>query len=159
MLMSFSLFMLSFAKPDNLYQVSYFTFFLDPDNNSYSFLPLQIFLAQGIGLGLAGGMMYVPSVAVLSLYFKKKRTLAMTFASAGSAVGAVIHPIMINNLFSSGLGFRATTLASAGMITFALLIACMVMRPKLPPPNKRPPIILSIRKLYKDWPYVALTMG
>ena len=80
-------------------------------------------------MGLAGDMMYVPSVAVLSLYFKKKRTLAMTFASAGSAVGAVIHPIMINNLFFSGLGFRATTLASAGMITFALLIACMVMRP------------------------------
>jgi MFS family permease len=122
-------------------------------------LSLQIFLTQGIGLGLAGGMMYVPSVAVLSLYFKKKRTLAMTFASAGSAAGAVVHPIMINNLLSSGLGFKTTTRISAGLITFALLIAWLLMRPKLPPPNKRPPIINSIRKLCKDWPYVAMTFG
>jgi len=138
MLMSFSLFMLSFAKPDHLY---------------------QIFLTQGVGLGLAGGMIFVPSIAVISLYFKTKRTLAMTFASAGSAVGAVVHPIIINNLLSSGLGFRAATQVSAGLITFALSIACMLMRPKLPPPNKRPPIINSIRKLFKDWPYIALTFG
>ena len=110
-------------------------------------------------MGLAGGMMYIPSVAVLSLYFKKKRTLAMTLASAGSGFGAVVHPVMINNLFSSGLGFSDTTRVSAGLITFALLITCMLMRPKLPSPNKRPSIIISIRKLYKDWPYVALTIG
>lgn len=103
--------------------------------------------------------MYVPSVAVLSLYFKKKRTLAMTFASAGSAFGAVVHPVMINNLFSSGLGFSGTTRASAGLITVALLIACMLMRPKIPPPNKRPSIKILMRKLYKDWPYVAMTLG
>ena len=104
-------------------------------------------------------MSYVPSVAVLSLYFKKKRTLAMTFASAGTAVGALVHPIMINYLLSSRLGFSGTTRASAGLITFALLIACMLMRPRLPPPIKRPPIIMSMRKIYKDWPYLAVNLG
>lgn len=137
-LTSFSLFMLSLTKPNHLY---------------------QNLLAQGIGLGLAGGMMYIPSVAVLSLYFRKNRALAMTFASSGSFFGAVVHPLMLSNLFPSRLGFGGTTRASAGMVTVALLIACMLMRPQLPPPIKRPSIVNLVRKFYKDWPYMAMSVG
>ena len=120
---------------------------------------LQNFLAQGIGLGLGGGMMYIPSVAVLSLYFKKKRALAMTLAAAGSFCGGLVNPIMLNYLFSSRLGFAGTIRASAGLTTFILLMACILMRPKLPPPIKRPPIVTMIRKSYKDGAYVTMCIG
>ena len=120
---------------------------------------LQNFLAQGIGLGLGGGMMHVPSTAVISLYFRKKQALAMTLAAAGSFCGGLVNPIMLNYLFSSRLGFAGTVRASAGLATFILLMACILMRPKLPPPIKRPPIVTMIRKSYKDGAYVTMCIG
>ncbi|KAG2359616.1 hypothetical protein BDR07DRAFT_1378578 [Suillus spraguei] len=79
----FSLFMLSLSKPDQYY---------------------QIYLSQGIGLGVASGLMYIPSVAVISHHFRRRRTLVMTFVATGASLGAIIHPIMLNNLFNGPLG-------------------------------------------------------
>ena len=112
-------------------------------------------------MGLGTGVTCVPIVAVLSLYFKKKQTLAMTWASSGASLGALIHPIMLNYLFnSSRLGFGGTTRVSAGMVTVMILIACMLMRPKLPPPTKQPPSMTTlIRKIYKDWVFLVLCIG
>ncbi|KAG6847634.1 hypothetical protein H0H93_006904 [Arthromyces matolae] len=88
------LFMLSLAQPEHFY---------------------QFFLAHGMGVGIATGMAHVPSMAVVSHYFHRRRAVAMGIASTGSALGGALHPIMLNKLFYGRAGFHGGVRASAGM--------------------------------------------
>ncbi|KAJ7330316.1 MFS general substrate transporter [Mycena albidolilacea] len=132
LLQCFSLFMLSFCKHEQWY---------------------QIFLAQGLGVGIGAGTIYTSTVALISHYFQKRRALAMTIASAGTSLGAVVHPIMLNNTFSR-LGFANAVRASAGLISGFLLIACLLMHPRLPPPTTHVSFWKSLRRFAHDLPYV-----
>lgn len=82
----------------------------------------------------------------------------MSIVAAGSSLGAIIHPIMLNNLFIR-IGFHNAVLASAGMNTGLLIIACLLMRTRLPPPAEIPPLWKSLKKFAKDGPYVAAALG
>ncbi|KAG1842636.1 major facilitator superfamily domain-containing protein [Suillus subalutaceus] len=138
LLQSFSLFMLSLSKPDQYY---------------------QIFLAQGVGMGIALGLVYVPSLAVVSHYFRRRRTLAMTFVASGSSLGAVIHPIMLNNLLNGRLGFGNGVRASAGFVSVLLLIACLCMRTRLDPPMTSVNYIVAAKKCIRDVPFIFAIAG
>jgi hypothetical protein len=81
---------------------------------------------------------------VLSLYFKKKQTLVMVFASVGSSLGAVAAG-SFDHLFASRLGLSGAMRVSAGLVTFALLLVCLLIRPKIPPPIKQAQTITVIR--------------
>ncbi|TFK28346.1 MFS general substrate transporter [Coprinopsis marcescibilis] len=138
-LISFSLFMLSFAKPENLY---------------------QCFLAQGVGLGLGGGMVYVPSVAVVSHYFRRRLASVMMFAVSGSALGAIVHPIMLNNLLNhSNLGFEGSVRASAGLVSVMLLSACLLIRTRLPPPKILPDIKELFLRSISEIPFTIMSVS
>ncbi|CDO77695.1 hypothetical protein BN946_scf184969.g46 [Trametes cinnabarina] len=139
LLLAFSLFMLSLAKPDQYYQV---------------------FLSQGVGVGLGAGMMYIPSVAVVSQYFHKRRALAMTIVASGSSLGAIVHPIMLNNTLNDPkIGFAIATRANAGMISGLLLIACVVMRTRTTQVRTPPPLWSSAKRFVKDGAYVFTAIG
>jgi MFS family permease len=47
----------------------------------------EIMLAQGVAVGMGGGCLFVPSVAVLPAYFVRRRALAMGLAAAGVSLG------------------------------------------------------------------------
>jgi MFS family permease len=47
----------------------------------------QALLAQGFVIGLGGGMLFVPSVAILPTYFSTKIGLAIGLAASGSSMG------------------------------------------------------------------------
>ncbi|KAF8149290.1 MFS general substrate transporter [Mycena galopus ATCC 62051] len=136
-LQSFSLFMLSLCRREQFYQV---------------------FLAQGVGLGIGAGTVYISSIAVVSHHFQKRRALAMTIVASGSSVGAVVHPIMLNNTFNS-LGFPNAVRASAGLISALLIIACLLMHPRLPPASNHPPFLKSLPRFARDTPYVLGVLG
>ncbi|KAF7350547.1 MFS general substrate transporter [Mycena sanguinolenta] len=139
LLQCFSLFMLSLCKPQQLY---------------------QIFLAQGLGTGLGSGAMYVPTMAVVSHYFRRRRTLAMAIVATGTPLGAVIHPIMLNHtLSSSALGFGNAVRASAGLVSVLLIVACLLMRPRLPPAPNQLPFWESLWRFARDRAYVFTTLG
>ncbi|KAG1837278.1 major facilitator superfamily domain-containing protein [Suillus subalutaceus] len=137
-LQSFCLFMLSLSKPDQYY---------------------QIFLSQGLGLGIASGLMYIPSIAVISHHFRRRRTLVMTFVATGSSLGAIIHPIMLNNLLNGPLGFAHGVRASAGLISSFLLTACLCMRTRLDPPATPVNYIVVSRTCIHDVPFILLIVG
>ncbi|KAJ7718869.1 MFS general substrate transporter [Mycena maculata] len=137
-LQSFSIFMLSLCQREQLY---------------------QIFLAQGIGAGLDAGIVYIPSVAVVSHYFHKRRALAMSIVASGSSFGAVIHPIMLNNTLHSSLGFGNSVCISAALISGLLITACLLMRPRLPPAHHDPEFWKSIRRFSHDRTYILATIG
>lgn len=138
LLQSFSLFMLSLSKPDQYY---------------------QIFLAQGLGSGIAAGLMFVPSTAIVAHYFRRKRTLVLTFVASGSSLGATIHPIMLNNLLNGPVGFSNGVRASAGLISALLLIACLCMRTRLDPPTTPVNYIAAARKCIRDVPFILMIAG
>ncbi|KAG2055966.1 MFS general substrate transporter [Suillus hirtellus] len=138
LLQSFSLFMLSLAKPNQFYQV---------------------FLTQGLGSGIAVGLLYIPSLAIVSHYFRRKRTLVMAFVTLGSSLGAIIHPIMLNNLLNGRLGFANGVRASAGLLSALLLIACLCMRPRLNPPTTPVNYIVAAKKCLRDIPFFFAALG
>ena len=47
----------------------------------------QLLLAQGVGIGVGTGLLFLPSIAVLPQYFDKRRALATGIGSSGSAIG------------------------------------------------------------------------
>ena len=47
----------------------------------------QVFLAQGLVVGVGGGCLFIPSIAVIPRYFFKRKALAMGLASSGVSVG------------------------------------------------------------------------
>jgi len=60
----------------------------------------------------------------------------MGLVVAGASLGAVSHPIMLNNLINGKLGFANGVRASAGMISGLNFIACLLMRTRLLPQPK-----------------------
>lgn len=53
----------------------------------------QAFLAQAICIGIGTGLLFVPSVSILSQYFSTKISVAVGLAATGSSLGGVIYPI------------------------------------------------------------------
>ncbi|EIW76994.1 MFS general substrate transporter [Coniophora puteana RWD-64-598 SS2] len=110
LMQSLSLFMLSLAKPDQYY---------------------QIFLAQGVASGISSGVLFIPTMAIASQYFFKRRALMMTLVSCGAALGSIVFPILLNNMLNGpngGFGFATSVRASAAVVAGFLFIACCLMR-------------------------------
>lgn len=47
----------------------------------------HVFLAQGICMGLGAGLLYIPSLALVGIWFSRRRSLAMGIVTSGIAVG------------------------------------------------------------------------
>ncbi|KAF5360004.1 hypothetical protein D9758_007617 [Tetrapyrgos nigripes] len=136
LLQVFSSFMLSLVQPHHYY---------------------QNFLAQGVGSGIAFGMMFMPALSIPSHYFRKRRALAMGIVLSGGSVGSTIYPILLNKLFNDpsvgfAWGVRAQSFIELGFLAFANL----VMRTRLPPRAKKNIDMLGI---VTDWGYVLTGLG
>ncbi|KAJ3793242.1 MFS general substrate transporter [Lentinula aff. detonsa] len=64
----------------------------------------QYLLSQGIGVGLAQGLLFTPGMAVLAHHFERHRTLVFGIFAAGASIGGVILPIALQRLFDK-VGF------------------------------------------------------
>lgn len=84
----------------------------------------QILLAQGICIGLGTSFISVPSIAIVPLYFRKRRARAMSLATVGSGLGSTLYPLMFQNLQASigfGWAMRAMGFLSLVLCAFAVL--------------------------------------
>ncbi|OBZ66964.1 Riboflavin transporter MCH5 [Grifola frondosa] len=106
LLLVFSMFMLSLADTTKYY---------------------QLFLSQGLGVGLGSGLIYVGVVSVQAHHWRKKRALAMGILNAGSSCGGVVYPIMLNKLINGRVGFAWGVRASAFLTLGLLVIANLSM--------------------------------
>lgn len=75
-------------------------------------LPL-LYLAYGAGVGIGGGMIYVPAVGLVQRWFKVKRGLASGLAVCGTGVGTLLLPPLAMALNES-MGWRGAHLVLAG---------------------------------------------
>lgn len=58
----------------------------------------QALLAQGFCIGLGGGMLFVPSVAIMPTYFNTRLGLAVGLAAAGSSTGGTKTPSTLQKI-------------------------------------------------------------
>ena len=92
----------------------------------------QFLLAQWLCVGVANGLMFVPTMSVVSTYFDpSRRSFAIGLVLCGSATGGMIFPIMLNRLFGIiGFGWAVRTF---GFMALALLsLAERLLKKRLP---------------------------
>lgn len=97
----------------------------------------QVFLAQGVCVGLGFGMVFVPSLALVSTYFLKKRSIALGIAVTGSATGGLIYPVIAQQLFPTiGFGWGVRVMAFVMLACYSVCAA--FLKPRLPPRKTGP---------------------
>jgi predicted MFS family arabinose efflux permease len=83
----------------------------------------QVFLSQGLCMGLGAGLLYIPSLALVGVWFDKKRALALGIVMSGIAVGGVIYIVMFDRLTKT-VGFpwaiRAIGFVALGAATLSI---------------------------------------
>ena len=87
----------------------------------------QLFLAQGILMGLGNGLLYVPGLALVGRSFKKHRSMAMAITTCGAPTGGIIYTLIFEQLIGR-MGFGWTVrimgfvMLGAYCISFPLLL-------------------------------------
>ncbi|KII88757.1 hypothetical protein PLICRDRAFT_176302 [Plicaturopsis crispa FD-325 SS-3] len=117
----------------------------------------EILLAQGFGLGLGLGMLFIPAISCISHFFRAKRSLANGLLASGSSLGGIVFPIMLNNMIANpNIGFEWAVRAT-GFLVLALLIgANLLLKTRLPPHKVGPIIDFSV---FKDVNYSIFVVG
>lgn len=92
----------------------------------------QFFLAQGLLLGFGMSLITIPVTSVTPRYFQRNRGLAQGVSVAGSSLGGVIWPIMIEQLLSHDKVSFGWTLRIVGFVQLPLLV-CVFVGVRLPP--------------------------
>ncbi|KAI0742078.1 monocarboxylate permease [Daedaleopsis nitida] len=91
----------------------------------------QLFLSQGVLFGIGIALMFNPSVAVMSHWFRRKRASAIGIVLSGGAVGGVVFPILLQHLIPIiGFGWAVRVIGFIIMVCF--IVACMTIRTRLP---------------------------
>ncbi|KAJ5154100.1 Major facilitator superfamily domain general substrate transporter [Penicillium coprophilum] len=101
----------------------------------------QLFLAQGVGQGIGCGLMFCPTLALVSTYFAKNRGIAIGIVASGSATGV-------------GYGWTIRTL---GFISIATLTPCVLFLKQRLPPRKSGPIVEWAA--FTELPYLLFAIG
>jgi MFS family permease len=92
----------------------------------------QFMLAQGVLIGVGSSVTFAPLLADTSLWFIKKRGLAIgIFASGNYLAGTIWPPVLVH--FMQTAGWRATYLGVALFCLITMLPLALVLRRRPPP--------------------------
>ncbi|KAH7906791.1 major facilitator superfamily domain-containing protein [Hygrophoropsis aurantiaca] len=65
----------------------------------------EIFLSQGLGMGIGAGLIFLPLSAAVAQHFQRRKALAMGLLSSSSSLGAIVFSIAFNYLLNGTLTF------------------------------------------------------
>lgn len=91
----------------------------------------QVFLAQGVCVGLGCAVLFLPSAAILSQWFAGRRALALGVQSVGSPVAGIVLPIVFGRL-EPVIGFGWTTRVLAFILLGLSVPPIVFMKPRVP---------------------------
>ncbi|KAK1986345.1 major facilitator superfamily transporter [Colletotrichum cereale] len=115
----------------------------------------QILLAQAVCVGTGSGLLGLTCVAVIPLYFRRRRMVATGIAATGSSLAGIVYPIVERRLIAS-IGFPWAVRVFAFIVTASLLVCIAIMR--LRPTIKRRGPLFRL-KHFQDVPYVAFCVA
>lgn len=117
----------------------------------------QVMLTWGVLTGVCSGLLYIPSVAIIPLYFTTHRGFALGVATAGAPVGGVIYPIIIRRVLNaSGFGWACRAIAFIALVT--LLLAVLLIKP-VGHRGKKATRQLFERTMFTDLPFVTFMIA
>ncbi|QDS67478.1 hypothetical protein FKW77_001012 [Venturia effusa] len=96
----------------------------------------QIFLAQGLCSAIGCSFLFFPTIAAVGTWFSARRALAFGIMLAGSSIGGVVLPIMINHLIPK-IGFGWTMRVVAFIMLALLVFANLAVKSRLPPSKRK----------------------
>jgi MFS family permease len=116
----------------------------------------QLMLAQGVCVGIGCGLTFLPSTAILSQYFHKRRALAIGLASTGSPIAGVVIPILFGKL-TPVIGFPWATRVVAFILLALSVIPLATMRVRTPPSGRQRSLV--DKAAFRDVPYLLCCLG
>ncbi|KAI3386875.1 hypothetical protein SNEBB_004519 [Seison nebaliae] len=87
----------------------------------------MLFFSHGVMAGVGCGLLYIPSVCLVSEYFEKRKTFALSLATSSSGIGALILPIIMKSSLQF-YGMAGAFLLTASTV-FHSMINAAVARP------------------------------
>ena len=115
----------------------------------------QLVLSQGICQGLGDGLVFCPTISLISTYFSTKRSLAISSVACGAATGGVVFPIIAQQLLPK-IGFGWTVRVMGFVILANITVINTFARTRIPPRRTGPFIEWAA---FKELPYVLFTSG
>ncbi|KAI0718179.1 MFS general substrate transporter [Cerioporus squamosus] len=94
----------------------------------------QLILLQGVGVGIGGGILYMPVIKLLPEWFSERRGLAGGIIFSGTGVGGFAFPFLLNFLLDK-VGLRWTLRIWAIGTSLCTAIALLGMRSRFPVPK------------------------
>ncbi|KAJ7314269.1 MFS general substrate transporter [Mycena albidolilacea] len=136
LLYTFSAFMLSLVQPHNFYQA---------------------LLAQGFGMGIASGMLFLPSLGLASHYFRHRRAVAIGIMVSSGALGGIIYSVLLNNILPrEGWGFPWAVRFVAFINLFLFIIGNLIMKPRHLERSSDP---VDMKQIWTDGAYWIAVAG
>ena len=90
----------------------------------------QLLLAQGICRGLGNGLVFTPTVALVSTYFVKNCAVAISGMTSGTATGGIVFPVVARQLLDKvGFSWTIKTMGFIMLANAAVIVA--LARPRL----------------------------
>jgi len=117
----------------------------------------RVLLCQGIITGIGMGLLFTPSVAIVSTYFQKKRALASGIVASGSSLGGVIFPIIVRKSLP-GVGFRYTLIILSAIVLLTLSISNILLKPRSDVPHRKSGQWLQL-SAFKEPTYCLYVIG
>lgn len=94
----------------------------------------QFLLSQGVLLGICMALATWPMVALVGQYFKRSRAAATGFVVAGSSLGGIVWPIVIDRLLNgTTIGFPWTMRIIGFIMIPCLIFSCVAAKSPNPP--------------------------
>ncbi|KAJ5667094.1 hypothetical protein N7507_002958 [Penicillium longicatenatum] len=115
----------------------------------------QLFLSQGLCLGIGSGLMFCPTLSLISSYFSRHRSFAIGVVAAGSSTGGLIFPAIVGNLLPR-IGFP-WTMRVLGFLSLGMLLPSFIFFKQRVPPRTGGPLVEWTA--FQDTSYATFTAG
>ncbi|GEQ67415.1 hypothetical protein JCM33374_g1080 [Metschnikowia sp. JCM 33374] len=79
----------------------------------------QIFLCQGVLVGISFALIFIPGTLVIPTWFDKKKALAMGVAVSGAGLGGLVYSLVLNNIIQK-TGDHKWALRTAGLMNLVI---------------------------------------
>ncbi|KAK8206904.1 hypothetical protein M8818_004739 [Zalaria obscura] len=114
-----------------------------------------LLLSQGVCFGIGAGLVFTPTMTLISTYFSSRRATAIGIVATGSVTGGLIFPSIVRQLLPS-IGFPWTTRIIGFFLLAFNLPGVLFARTRLPPRRSGPVVEWAA---FSELPYTFFVAG